>query len=39
MIPNTKARNQKENLSWIDDKDFILFIKNWAKKKGENKFF
>ena len=29
--------NKKGDLSWIDDEDLVLPIKDWAKKIGENK--
>ena len=38
VIPNTKAGNQKGDLSWMDDEDLVLSIKDWAKKEGESKF-
>ena len=38
VILNTKAGNQKGDLSWMDDEDLVLSIKDWAKKEGESKF-
>ena len=38
VIPNTKEGNQKGDLSWMDDEDLVLSIKDWAKKEGESKF-
>ena len=38
VIPNAKAENQKGDLSWMDDEDLVLSIKDWAKKEGESKF-
>ena len=37
VIPNTKAGNKKGDLSWMDDEDLVLSIKDWAKKTGESK--
>ena len=37
IIPNTKAGNKKRDLSWMDNEDFVLSIKDWAKKTGESK--
>ena len=37
VIPDTKAGNQKRDLSRIEDEDFVLSIKEWAKKEGESK--
>lgn len=39
MIFNTKAENQKNDLSLIDNEDLILFIKEWAQKNGKKSFF
>ena len=35
VIPNTKAGNLKGDLSWMEDEDLVLSIKEWAKKEGE----
>lgn len=37
-IPDIKARKNKKNVSWIENKDFVLSIKDWAKKTGESKY-
>ena len=39
VMPNTKAGNRKGDLSWMDDEDLILSIKDWAKQEGESKLF
>lgn len=36
-IPNTKAGGDKGNLSWMEDEDLVLSVKDWTKKTGENK--
>lgn len=38
-IPDTKIRWDKKNVFWIEDEDLVLFIKDLAKKIGENKYF
>lgn len=32
MIANRKARNKKRDLSWIDNENLVLSIKDWTKK-------
>ena len=39
VVPDTKAGNGKGDLSWMDDEDLVLSIKDWAKKEGESKLF
>lgn len=34
----TEAENKKGDLSWINDGDFVLSIKDWTKKIGESKY-
>ena len=34
----TRARNKKGDLSWMDDEDLILSIKDWTKRTGESKY-
>lgn len=38
-FPNTKAGGDKRNLSWMEDEDLVLSVKNWTKKTGESKNF
>lgn len=38
-IPNTKAGDNKRNLSWMKDEDLVLSIKDWTKKTSESKNF
>ncbi len=37
VIPSTKAGSNKHNLSWMEDEDLVLSIKEWSKKAGESK--
>lgn len=37
VIPDTKGGNQKGDLSWMEDEDLVLSIKDWAKREGESK--
>ena len=37
VIPTTKAGHKKKDLSWMEDEDLVLSIKDWAKKTGESK--
>lgn len=37
-ILDTKAGRDKKNGSWMEDEDLVLFVKDWAKKTGENKY-
>lgn len=39
VILDTKAGNRKGGLSWMEDEDLVLSIKEWAKKDGESKLF
>ena len=39
VIPNTKAENKRGDLSWMEDEDLVLSIKDWAKKTGESKCY
>ena len=36
-IPGTKAELSKHTLSWMENKDLALSIKEWSKKAGESK--
>ena len=36
-IPGTKAGLNKHTLSWMEDEDLVLSIKEWSKKAGESK--
>lgn len=38
IIPMTKARNKKGNLSQIEDEDLILSIEDQSNRIGESKY-
>lgn len=38
-ISDTKAGKNKKIVFLIEDEDFVLSIKDWAKKIGESKYF
>ena len=37
VIPTTEAGYKKGDLSWMEDEDLVLSIKDWTKKMGESK--
>ncbi len=37
VIPSIKAGSNKHNLSWMEDEDLVLSVKEWSKKAGESK--
>ncbi len=37
VIPSTKAGFNKHNLSWMEDEDLVLSVKEWSKKARESK--
>lgn len=37
VIPTTEAGHKKGDLSWIENEDLVLFIKDWTKRTGESK--
>ena len=37
IIPRTKVGEKSDNLSWMEDEDLVLSIKEWAKNSGESK--
>ena len=37
VIPGTKAGSNKHNLSWMEDEDLVLSVKEWSRKAGESK--
>ena len=37
VIPTTEAGHKKRNLSWMEDEDLVLSIKDWTKRTGESK--
>ena len=36
-IPGTKAGKHKHVVSWMEDEDLILSVKEWSRKSGESK--
>lgn len=34
VIPRTKARTIKHHLTWMEDEDFVLSVREWSKKEG-----
>ena len=36
-IRSTKAGKHKHVVSWMDDEDLILSVKEWSRKSGESK--
>ena len=39
VSPNTQAGGDKKNLSWMENEDLVLSVKDWASKTGESKYF
>ena len=37
VIPTTEAGHKKGDLSWMEDEDLVLYIKDWTKRTGESK--
>ena len=37
VIPTTEAGHKKRDLSWMEDEDLVLSIKDWTKRTGESK--
>lgn len=38
-MPDTKAGEDKRNVSWMEDEDLVLSVKDWAKRIDENKYY
>ena len=37
MTSGTKAGLNKHTLSWMEDEDLVLSVKEWNKREGESK--
>lgn len=37
-ITSTKAGGDKGNISWMDDEDLALSVKDWTKRTGESEY-
>ena len=37
VILSTKTRSNKQNLSWRENEDLLLSVKEWSKKAAESK--